>query len=147
MNLLDLPAEILENIAKEVRPTNSLAPLALVCSDLHALVVPILYSQFEFAWPQYFMDYSRTAQALHHGLRTLVMDKGLFQPDTACSSCQQSTLQEPAATTTKTTTRRAKYEEETITHSIHASSCWNATGQDTMRTWGTMWYIDRFGSR
>lgn len=102
IRLLDLPLDVLKEILKEVSGmhhsrawklcqrvvqvthTNDLTSLALTCSALHAVVVPMIYSRFDIVWP----DASSSSEprsgvdALTYGLATLVMREDLFQRST-----------------------------------------------------------------
>ena len=64
----------------QVTHTNDLTSLALTCSTMHAVVIPLIYSRFDIVWP----DASNSPEprngvdALTYGLATLVMREDLF---------------------------------------------------------------------
>lgn len=75
LTLLELPADILRLIVKEVKHTNDLTALALTCSVLHNLAVPLIYSRFDIVWPDGNMTSSeaKSVDALTYGLSTLCL--------------------------------------------------------------------------
>ncbi|TQB76455.1 hypothetical protein MPDQ_007863 [Monascus purpureus] len=77
LRLLDLPMDILTEIIKE---TNDLTSLALTCSALHALAIPLMYSRFDIVWPDTLTtsDHPAGVDALSYGLATLVMGEDVF---------------------------------------------------------------------
>ncbi|KAB8532547.1 hypothetical protein FH972_025492 [Carpinus fangiana] len=80
LELLDLPADILEIIIKDITHTNDLCALSLTCSALHAFAVPHIYSRFDIVWPDSTaqLDPKSGVDALTYGLSTLVMAEELF---------------------------------------------------------------------
>ncbi|KAJ5139163.1 uncharacterized protein N7515_004011 [Penicillium bovifimosum] len=98
LQLLDLPLDVLKEIMKEVTHTTDLTSLALTCSTLHSLAIPVMYSRFDIVWPESLNpltdDYTGV-DALSYGLSTLVMGEDVFnrQPlprpncDTKCVNC------------------------------------------------------------
>ncbi|KAL9046210.1 MAG: hypothetical protein Q9214_000895 [Letrouitia sp. 1 TL-2023] len=75
LQLLDLPLDILKEIVKEVIHTNDLTSLALTCSALHSLAIPLIYSRFDIVWPDVHnsSESRQGVDALTYGLATLVM--------------------------------------------------------------------------
>lgn len=59
---------------------NGLASLALTCSVLHAVAIPVLYSEFNVVWPDlgHSPYHSGILEALSQGLATLTMSEDLF---------------------------------------------------------------------
>lgn len=97
LRLLDLPVDILELIMKEITHTNDMCSLTLVCSTLHHLATPVIYSRFDIVWPDNTIDVQPRAgvDALTYGLATLVMGNEIFNENAAtnlarrdaCSHC------------------------------------------------------------
>ncbi|KAK1758232.1 hypothetical protein QBC47DRAFT_358106 [Echria macrotheca] len=75
LTLLELPVDILRLIVKEITHTNDLTALALTCSALYSLAVPLIYSRFDIVWPDGHIasSESKSVDALTYGLSTLCL--------------------------------------------------------------------------
>lgn len=72
---------ILVSEYSKVTQTNDLTSLALTCSALHALAIPLMYSRFDIVWPDTLTtsDHPAGVDALSYGLATLVMGEDVFR--------------------------------------------------------------------
>ncbi|KAH8676007.1 hypothetical protein BX600DRAFT_508193 [Xylariales sp. PMI_506] len=75
LRLLDLPIDILRLIVKEITHTNDLTALALTCSTLYNVSVPLIYARFDIVWPDTSapLSESKSVDALTYGLSTLCL--------------------------------------------------------------------------
>ncbi|KAI9885612.1 MAG: hypothetical protein M1823_002574 [Watsoniomyces obsoletus] len=97
LQLLDLPADILREIVKQITHTNDLTSLALTHSALHNLAIPHIYSRFDIVWPDAHSadDPSTGVDALTFGLATLVMGDEIFSRDPSPETSHQTTHARP----------------------------------------------------
>lgn len=103
-----------------MRRRSELAAMAATCSSLYAVVIPTLYSRFEYAWPTKFTRTMRPARvdALVQCLSTLAMGEDVFQGEPAfyqsgsCPRCGEGGHQRfiaPPPTNVKRQVRRGNY--------------------------------------
>ena len=73
------------------RQTNDLTTLALTCSTLHAIAIPLMYSRFDIVWPDTSVSSEHPAgvDSLSYGLATLVMGEHVFREQPPPRACKQ----------------------------------------------------------